>query len=139
MKRSGPLKRRTRLKSNAAAQLEWERRTMMRRREDPEHRDVINRRLSTIARKESAWQEARTAVQVRSGGRCEANWDGVCPPGPHRGEHVHHRRLRAQGGSDELDNLMHVCRVVHQHAHDVDRAEAERRGIIIRGWVDPSH
>lgn len=74
----------------------------------------------------------RAAVKRRSGGLCEANWEGVCPPGPHRAQHVHHVILKAQGGPDVEWNLLHLCYVVHQHAHDVDRAGAESRGIIRR-------
>lgn len=69
-------------------------------------------------------------VKDRSLGLCEANWRGVCPPGPHRGEHVHHMWLRSQGGPDDVDNGLHVCGAVHTHAHDIDRAGAEERGII---------
>lgn len=71
-------------------------------------------------------------VRARSGGLCEANWEGVCPPGPHRGEHVHHVILRAQGGPDVAWNGLHLCAAVHTHAHDVDRAGANERGIIKR-------
>lgn len=127
------------MRSNAATQREWERRTLAKRRADPDHEPVVSKRLATAARRESEWQETRAAVIFRSRGLCEANWPGVCKPGPHRGDHVHHRRLRSQGGGNELDNLMHVCHVVHGHAHDVDRAGAEERGIIVRAWVDPPH
>lgn len=76
--------------------------------------------------------EMKRAVKARSGGRCEANWPGVCPDGPHRGQHVHHVVLRSQGGPDHVDNGLHLCQAVHTHAHDVDRAGAEARGIIRR-------
>lgn len=71
-------------------------------------------------------------VDRRSGGLCEANVPGVCRPGPHRGEHHHHIRLRGQGGADEAANLLAICAAGHDWAHNVDRAEAERLGIIRR-------
>lgn len=76
-------------------------------------------------------------VDRRSRGLCEANVPGVCRPGPHRGEHHHHVVLRGQGGPDVAANLLHLCQAVHQWAHDVDRAQAERLGIIRRGGVLP--
>jgi hypothetical protein len=77
-------------------------------------------------------------VKKRSGGLCEANWPGVCPDGPHRGENVHHVVLRSQGGADDVDNGLHLCHLVHTHAHDVDRAGAEARGIIRSAPPRPS-
>lgn len=84
-------------------------------------------------------------VHRRAAEKCEANWPGVCPtdavtgmPLPHRGEHVHHVILRSQGGPDEVWNLLLVCHVVHTHAHDVDRAGAEARGIIRRPPPPPT-
>lgn len=74
-------------------------------------------------------------VDRRSRGLCEANVPGVCRPGQHRGEHHHHVVLRAQGGPDTAANLLHLCMKVHDWAHNVDRAAAERRGIIRRGGV----
>lgn len=135
MKRSGPLKRRTRLRSNAAQVQAWERKTMERRRQDPEHAKVMTTRLAKSRRDSSELELAKEACKARAGGRCEANWEGVCPDGPHRGHQAHHIVLRAQGGADQLWNLLYVCRTVHHHAHDVDRAGAEARGIIRRGGV----
>lgn len=77
----------------------------------------------------------RKAVRERSRGLCEANWAGVCPDGPHQGNQSHHRWLRSQGGPDHVDNGLYVCARVHQHAHDVDRAGAELRGIILNPFI----
>lgn len=125
-------RRRKPLRSNAAKQREWDRRTLARRLVDPAHAPVAAARLAKQRRQESEWQQAREAVIWRSRGLCEANWQGVCPPGPHAGEHVHHRRLRSQGGTHDVENLLHLCRIVHDHAHNVDRVGAEQRGIIVR-------
>lgn len=46
--------------------------------------------------------------------------------------HVHHRRLRSQGGPDTLENLMLLCDHHHHLAHRVRRAEAEACGVILR-------
>lgn len=136
MKRGGPLRRRRRLQSNADVQRAWEKRTRERRLADPEHHFAaahgLNRSRTEAIKHDSEWEFARQLVIERSGGLCEANWPGVCKPGPHAGQHVHHRQLRSQGGDHSLDNLMHVCEVVHHHAHNVDRAGAEARGIIRR-------
>lgn len=111
LKRGKPLKR-TAIKANGA-QLT---------REQPSKRSVVGGIPSHV----------RAEVRRRSAGLCEANWEGVCAPGQHRAQHMHHVILRGQGGPDADWNLLHVCLVVHRHAHDVDRAGAERRGIIRR-------
>lgn len=78
-----------------------------------------------------AWRQACLDVDARSKGFCEANVDGVCPPGRHRADHHHHVWLRSQGGPDEAWNLMHLCHVVHEWAHR-NRQESEQLGIIRR-------
>lgn len=84
----------------------------------------------------AAYRIACQDVDSRSRGFCEANVEGVCPPGRHRGEHHHHVILRSQGGPDEAWNLLHICQKAHHWAHNVDRAEAERLGIIRRRGAD---
>ena len=83
-------------------------------------------------RKVTTWRKAVQDVKSRSGGWCEANVPGVCIEGRHKAHHVHHVILRSQGGPDEPWNLLHVCNTAHDWAHNVDRAEAERLGIIRR-------
>jgi hypothetical protein len=78
------------------------------------------------------WRKVCEQVDYRSGGMCEANWQGVCPDGPHRGTEHHHRRLRAQGGPDTPANVMLLCKTAHDQAHNVDRAGANALGIIVR-------
>lgn len=131
-------------KSNAAALDRDARKRTVKRLADPEHRPVVAKRLAKAAREADEWAAAREVVIFRSRGLCEGNWPGVCPPGPHRGQHVHHVRLRSQGGGHDPENLLHLCVKVHRHAHDVARREAEERGIIARGslarsWDDDAY
>lgn len=79
--------------------------------------------------------EVREAVLQRDGYRCQAHaWEFALDlPCSNSGElHVHHRRLRAQGGTDDPENLLTLCDGHHLHAHDVDRRGAEMTGIILR-------
>ncbi len=34
-----------------------------------------------------------------------------------RGEHIHHRRLRSQGGGDTATNCVHICHKCHDYIH----------------------
>ena len=71
------------------------------------------------------------AAQVtrRSGGRCEAG----TPDCRGRGEVLHHRKLRRQGGKHTVDNLMHVCGAggCHDYIHS-NVAESYRAGWLVR-------
>lgn len=125
MKRGGPLKRRARLSANIETSREWERRSRAAARE--------RERTAPKPRKAGIPEPERRKVRRRSGGWCEANWpEGCGQPGPHAAQHMHHVILQGQGGPDTAENLLHLCHPVHQHAHDVDRAGAEARGIIRR-------
>lgn len=135
-RRRTPMKRGRPPKSNAEAIERAARKRTVNRLADDEHRPVLARRLAKEARKASEWQQAREAVEVRSGGWCEGNWPGVCVPGRHRAHHVHHRRLRSQGGGHEMENLLHLCRPCHDHAHS-HVADAVARGIILHASVIP--
>lgn len=48
-----------------------------------------------------------------------------------RAAHVHHRRLRSQGGGDEPSNLLAVCPPCHRYIHD-HPAESYERGWLLR-------
>lgn len=141
MKRGGPLRRTGRLKSNAAKQREWEERTRRKRIDNPDHAVVVakqvqrdNARRLAAKRRDSDLGIARERRKVMAGGACEANWEGVCQPGRHRGDHAHHVRLRSQGGPDTVENLLWICFPVHHHIHNVDRVGAEVRGLIRRAY-----
>lgn len=91
--------------------------------------------LRPVSKKRAKWQivyrRECAAVNVRSGGRCEADTPD-CPPGPHRADHHHHVVLRSRGGLDHRNNLLHVCFSAHDwiHAHP---AEATERGLMRSG------
>ena len=57
--------------------------------------------------------KVRAEVLERSQGLCEI------PHGPHihRADHLHHRRLRSQGGEHTPENLLHVCHDIHAYIH----------------------
>lgn len=61
-------------------------------------------------------QSVRRQVRTRSGGRCEV----VMPSGrcEFDADHMHHRRMRSQGGQDTERNLLDVCHEHHQMIHD---------------------
>ncbi|HET6915759.1 MAG TPA: HNH endonuclease signature motif containing protein [Acidimicrobiales bacterium] len=74
--------------------------------------------------------DMRRQVKARSRGFCEA-----C--GVYGAAHVHHRKLRSQGGRHELPNLLHV----HHYCHTEIHANPERSyalGLLVRGWADPA-
>jgi 5-methylcytosine-specific restriction protein A len=51
-----------------------------------------------------AWQQRRTQALIRDGGRCACG---------RVAQQVDHRIPRAQGGSDELENLVSICKSCH--------------------------
>ncbi len=61
----------------------------------------------------------------RSHGICE-----ICHSSP--AVHPHHKRMRSQGGKDELANLLHVCGWCHSMIHEKP-ALAYEQGWLIRG------
>lgn len=72
----------------------------------------------------------RRAVHERSGGMCE------CQCG-RPAVHIHHRKLRSQGGKHEMDNLLDLARECHDAAH----ANPERGyalGLLVPSWASPS-
>ena len=52
----------------------------------------------------------RPVVVARAGGACH-----VCAD---PGTVVHHRKLRSQGGTNEVDNLMLLCQTCHEYVHN---------------------
>jgi len=72
--------------------------------------------------------DAVDAVLRRSGGRCEARATPGCSG---RWEHLHHRRLRSQGGGHDAANLLAVCHFCHRWIHD-HPAESYARGWLVR-------
>ena len=72
--------------------------------------------------------KVKPVVIERARGMCEAHQlmfgrflphdvELPCGPAPHRGTHVHHRRYRSRGGTNDLDNLILVCEPMHTWIH----------------------
>lgn len=132
-------RRKAKPRSNAARLAERDKLAQLARLGDPDHGPIIRQQIAKSRRESTELALARAACKDRARGMCEANWEGVCKAGPHYGNQAHHMQLRSQGGPDQLWNLLWVCQRVHHHAHDVDRAGAEARGIIKRGnYVAPT-
>lgn len=83
-------------------------------------------------RLEAAWLTCKAAVRERSGGFCEGNVPGVCPPGQHSASDVHHcwKSDRASGIHDP-SRCLHLCRTVHTWTED-EPALAESAGLVMR-------
>lgn len=117
-----------------------ERRTPLKRSTKPIKRTALKRGAVRLKRTvfrtgkpkiSKEWQQVRRFVEGRANGKCEANTP-ACPPGSHRGEHAHHRVLRAQQGSDDPSNLLWVCALAHDHIH-LHPEESYAAGWMIRG------
>lgn len=79
---------------------------------------------------------SREALSDRQGGYC---WWCGGPLG--LGFAVHHRKLRSQGGNDEVTNLValhHPCHNLGSHAVHLNVARAVERGFIVPSWGDPA-
>jgi curved DNA-binding protein CbpA len=60
------------------------------------------------------------AVTLRDGGQCRAKLPDGQACGERRWLEFHHLRPIAMGGTDELDNLITLCRAHHQSVHSTD-------------------
>ncbi len=95
---------------------------------------LSRRKSARLRRYEAEFEAARPLVERRSGGLCEVptwtlngEWSGAmnlattqwAAHSGHRcrAEHVHHRKYRSRGGTNSLDNLLHVCRGCHDWIH----------------------
>lgn len=50
---------------------------------------------------------------------------------------VHHRKLRARGGTDDVGNLIAVCPDCHHWIH-MHPAESTAEGFMVASWDDPA-
>jgi hypothetical protein len=81
-----------------------------------------------------AWERARRLVLARDGNLC------LYCLGP--AEHVHHRKLKALGGTSRpevqygLDNLVSICFVHHRYVHE-HPAESYLTGFLVHNWDNP--
>lgn len=71
-------------------------------------------------------------VHARAGDICEAMIPGVCG---WRGEHLHHRKLRSQGGEHTTENILFVCARCHDHIHR-HTGWAYEQGLLVKGAAD---
>jgi hypothetical protein len=69
-------------------------------------------------------------LEARSRGVCEICGFGVAI-------HRHHRLRRSQGGTNDLGNLLHLCRLCHDTVHAYPAASYDR-GWLLRRPLDLS-
>jgi len=72
----------------------------------------------------------RREVQARAQNRCEA----CGGPDPF---HMHHRKLKSQGGKHEAANLLFVHWACHESIH-ANPTRSYLLGHLVRSWEDPS-
>jgi 5-methylcytosine-specific restriction endonuclease McrA len=97
----------------------------------------------------------RSHVYERSRGACESwefvkqnksaddatlYWSTMMPVNclMHRPSHIHHRKYRSRGGSNDLVNLLYVCQPCHQFIHEhggIDQV-ASVLGFALHSWED---
>lgn len=75
------------------------------------------------------------AVIERANYACEAGIPGTCTG---RGEDIHHRKLRSQGGKHDLDTCVLLCHSCHMWAHQ-HTGDAYRMGLLVHGWEKPRY
>lgn len=74
------------------------------------------------------------AVLGRSNGACEALATSSCVGS---GQHIHHRKLRSQGGEHTAENCVSICHMCHDWIHANPKLSYER-GWLVRQWADPA-
>lgn len=88
---------------------------------------LVNRGLKPVPAK------TRRAVRERDGYRCRA---GGCWIGE-TGGHIHHRKLRSQGGDHSPANLLLLCDDHHRAVH-ASPGLAYELGFLVRSSDDPA-
>lgn len=85
------------------------------------------------------WSKLREALLERCQGYCE--WcDRPLSYNPDDWA-AHHRKLRSQGGRDELENLLavhHGCHNLHTKSIHLRPVIAYERGALVHSWDDPT-
>jgi hypothetical protein len=74
--------------------------------------------------------KVRAEIKSRSKGWCEAQ------PCVNRADHLHHRKMRSQGGDHSALNVLAVCSFHHQWIHD-HPAQSYENGWLVRSWDTP--
>ena len=83
------------------------------------------------------WDERRRKVYSRDDYECQS----CGAQGGSNGDtelHAHHKTPLSQGGSNDLSNLITLCKSCHnnQHAHDITADQTEKRPLFTwKGWV----
>jgi len=83
---------------------------------------------------ESEFKRMRPVIRRRSHGQCEVRCSQACQG---KATHVHHRKMRSQGGDNSEANLLHVCARCHLTIHD-GPAIAYEHGWLVHSWDEPS-
>ncbi len=94
-------------------------------------RSPLKRRTSLKAKPSRTDPLVLASLQMRSGGLCEMGGR------LHIGHDPHHRRMKSQGGKDELANLIWVCRMHHDAIH-LSPAIAYEKGWLVHSYDDPA-
>lgn len=92
-------------------------------------RRPIRRRSKKGQAYEAEYQKMAKTIRVRSAGRCEILAAHACD-GPAT-LYPHHRKMRSQGGSNDIDNLIDVCWTGHMWIHNMPRLEAYELQLIV--------
>lgn len=124
LKRRSPLKAKTRL----------ERRTPLRSGSELKQTKAIRQQSAKARSKRRGWAQLREAVLARAGRCCDFCAFAIDPTD----WECHHRRLKSQGGLDEMANLVALHDACHSRLHD-DRAMARETGFIVHKPDDPAH
>jgi hypothetical protein len=74
----------------------------------------------------------RRQLRERANGRCES-----CDEPLGSVFEAHHRKLRSRGGTDEVTNLLALCRSCHSGWHSRGRLATEH-GFIVASFADPA-
>lgn len=122
MKRSGPPKRKARLKTG---------KTLIRRTRIRSKREAPRRQSREDDSGENDWTpETRAIVRRRSGGLCE--WAGCNAVATD----MHHRKLRRFGDHRPV-NCLHLCAFHHNGVIHAQVLYARGHGFIVRSTLDP--
>ena len=82
------------------------------------------------------WDRLRLVLMDRARDRCEF-CGRMFTGAPGMGTEIHHRKLRSQGGADDLDNLVLVHTLCHHRAHHYPEQSYEW-GWLVRSHDDPA-
>lgn len=93
---------------------------------------MLRRRSHKVRAYQDDLDAVRPTIERRSQGWCEVRLPGCAG----RAAHVHHRKLRKQGGDNSPANLLAACQICHHLAHSYPLASYEA-GFLVRATSDP--